>query len=84
MDCFENSRITEADLLADPPGRELQFKELNNPKPVSTTNPDLVNPSPGEIMEGIFTAFTSKPFTGDSVDFIAVTSNAETTVVFPT
>jgi hypothetical protein len=70
--------------LTDLPGRQLQFKELNDPKPISATNPNLVNPASGEIMEAILTASTSKLFTGDSVYGIAATSNAETTVVFPT
>ena len=84
IDCFEDSRITEANLLVDFPGREFQFKELNNPKPVSATNPDFVHPASGEIMESIFTTFTSKPFASDSVNFVTATSTAETTVVFPT
>jgi hypothetical protein len=70
--------------MTDLPCRKLQFKELNNPKPIAVTDPDFVNPASGKIMESIFTAFTSKLFSGDSVDFVAVTSTAETTVVFPT
>ena len=84
IDCFEDSRIIEATLLVDLPGRELQFKELNNPKPISATNPKVVNPASGEIMEIVFTQFTSKPFAADSVDLVAATFTAETTVVFPT
>lgn len=84
IDCFQDSRVAEVNLLADLPGRELQFKELNNPKPISATNPDFINPSSGEIMKGVFTPFTPKPFACDSVDFVASTSPAETTVVFPT
>ena len=83
-DCFKDSRITETNLLTDLPCRQLQFKQLNDPKPISATNPDLVNPSSGEIMEGILTASTSKLFTGDSVYGVAATSTAETTVIFPT
>ena len=84
IDCFKDSRIAEANLLGDLPGRELQFKELNDPKPISTTNPEPVNPASGEIMEGVFTPFASELFTADPVDLIAVTSTAETTVLFPT
>jgi len=84
VDCFKDSRIAEVNLLADLPGRELQFKELNNPKPISAANPDFINPSSGEIMKGVFTPFTSQPFACNSVDFVATTSPAETTVVFPT
>ena len=84
IDCFKDSRITKINLLGDFPGREFQFKELDNPKPISATNPMLVNPASGEIMECVFTPFTSEPFTDDPVDFIAPTSTAETTVVFPT
>jgi hypothetical protein len=44
----------------------------------------LVNPSAAEVMKGITTTLTSVPFSGDSLDFIPFTFNAETTVVFPT
>jgi hypothetical protein len=44
----------------------------------------LVNPSTAEVMEGITTTLTPVSFSGDSVDFIPFTFNAETTVVFPT
>ena len=84
IDCFKDSRITEANLLRVLPGRELQFKKLNNPKPITATNPDFANSASGEIMESVLTTFTSKPFAGDSVDFVAATSTAETTVVFST
>ena len=84
IDCFKDSGIAQANLLGDLPGGKLQFKELDNPKPISAANPKLVNPASGKIMEGVFTPFTSKPFTDDPVDFIAVTSTAETTVLFPT
>jgi hypothetical protein len=35
-------------------------------------------------MKGVFTPFATKAFTDDSVNMIAITPYAETTVVFPT
>ncbi len=83
IEYFKDSRIAEADLLGDLPGREPQFKELNNPMPISASIPELINPASGEIMESVFKTFTSELFTVDPVDFIAPASTAETMVVFP-
>jgi hypothetical protein len=44
----------------------------------------LVNPSAAKVMEGITATLTPVSFSGDSIDLIPSTFNAETTVVFPT
>jgi hypothetical protein len=81
---LQNRRITQSCLLGNLPGRQLQFKELDNPKPVLTGDSQAVDPPAGEVVKGISTAFTSESFTDDLVDVIAPASYAETMVVFPT
>jgi len=81
---FEYSRITKPNLLGDFSGREFQLKELDDPEPLFTTDPDFIDPSSSKIMKSVSTAFTSISFTNYSVNFIVPVSNAETTVVFPT
>ena len=82
--CFEHRGITQTRLLRDLPRRQFQFKEFEDPQPVLERNPQAVDPPTGEVMKRIFTALASEPFADDSVDGIASTSTAETTVVFPT
>lgn len=84
IDRLEHGGVAEINLLGNLPGRELQFKELDDPEPLFATYPEPVNPSSTKIMKGIATAFTPIPFPCNPVDIIASTSYAETTVVFPT
>jgi len=84
IDCFEDRWIAQSNLLGDLPCRQLQLKELNNPQPLARTDVYPVDPPAGKIMKGEFAAFTSESFSGNSVDFEAATSTAETTVLFPT
>lgn len=84
MDGFENGGVAETDLLGNLSGRQLQLKELKDPQPGSIRDAQLIDPASGEIMEGVFTTLAAKLFPFDTIDFIARTPTAETTVVFPT
>ena len=80
----EDRRVAEVHLLCYLSSRELQLEQLRYPQPIPAGDAEPVDPAPGEVMEGVFTALTPEPLPGDSIHFIAPTSNAETTVVFPT
>jgi hypothetical protein len=84
IDCFKDRWIAQSNLLRDLSCRQLQLIELNDPQPLSTTDSQPANPPSSKIMKGIFASLTSESFSGNSVDFVAVTSTAETTVLFPT
>ena len=82
IDGIKTRGIIETNLLENLPGREFQFKELNDLKPVSATDSEVVNPAPSEIIECVFTTPTSKPFAEDPLDFAAMTYTAERGVFF--
>jgi hypothetical protein len=65
-------------------GREFQFKELDDPKPLFRGNSQTLNPSPAEIMENVSASFTPVPFTRQAIDFSAVTTCTKNTAFFPT
>jgi len=81
---LQNRGIIQSRLRGDLPGRQLQFKELDDPQPVLEGDSQAVDPAAGEVVECVWTPFTSESFTGDSVDGTAPASYAETAVVFPT
>ena len=70
--------------IADKFQHKFQFKGLDNPEPLFTGDPELIYPSTGEVVEGMSASLASESLSGNSLDFIAVTSYAETTVNFPT
>jgi hypothetical protein len=82
--CFQNSGIAQRQLLCDPPGRELYFKELDDPQPLCAGDVDSIDPATREVMELVATMPATVSFICDFVDVAAATSTAETTVVFPT
>ncbi len=82
IDGIKTSGIIETNLLENLPGREFRFKELNDLKPVSATDPEVINPAPSEIIECVFTTPTSKSFADDPLDFAAVTYTGERGVLF--
>ena len=82
--CFQNSGVTQPQLFSDPPGRELYFKELDDPQPLCTGNVDGIDPTTCEVVKFVATTPTTVAFISNFVDVAAATSTAETTVVFPT
>jgi small subunit ribosomal protein S9 len=84
MNSLKNCGMTKFNLLSDLPGRDLKFKELKDPKPLLIRDPESLNPSSSKISKGVSTSATPISFTTQAVNFIAPTSYAGTTVVFPT
>jgi hypothetical protein len=81
---FEDRWITEPHLDSDLACRQLKLKEFYDPQPVPTGYLNSIEPASREVMECVSTTFTTKPSATDSIDLMASTSSAETTVVFPT
>jgi len=50
-DRFQDRGPAQLQLPGDLQGGQLQLKELGDPPPVSTRNPEAVQPPPGEVME---------------------------------
>jgi len=84
MYSLKNCWITEFNLLSNLLGRDLEFKQFQNPKPLLIRDSQLINPSSSKIGKGISASATPVSFPAQSVNFIAPTPYAETTVVFPT
>lgn len=83
-DGSKNGGITESNLLGDLSGRELHFKELNNPEPLLVRDPKLLNPSIREIVKAIFAPLTAVLFSPDAIDFSAFTACTKNRSFFPT
>ena len=83
LDGLEGRGITQTDLLSDPAGRDLQFKELDDPQPLFRADLNAINPTVTEIVKGVLTPLTSIPFTQQPIDFIAVTPAAKNMPFFP-
>ena len=80
---LKDGRITQADLLSDLAGGDIQFKELDDPQPLFRADLNLVQPSIAKVMEGVVTPLTTIPFTQQSVNFIATAPAAENVPFFP-
>jgi len=76
--------IAQLDFPRCPTGRYLQFKELDQVKPVPFRDPESPDPSTSKVRKGISTPFTSIPFILKMIESIPSTPYAETMVVFPT
>jgi hypothetical protein len=83
LDSFKGCGITQTDLLSDPSGRNLQFKELDDPQPLLMADLNAIDPTVTEVMEGILTPLATVPFAQQPIDFIAVTSAAKNMPFFP-
>jgi hypothetical protein len=83
LDGFKGRGITQADLLSDPAGRDLQFKELDDPQPLLMADLDTIDPAVAEVMKGVLTSLATVSFTQQPVDFIAVTPAAKNVALFP-
>jgi hypothetical protein len=83
-DRFEDRWITEAHLGSDLACRQLKLKEFYDPEPVPGGYLNGIDPASTKVMECVSTTFTAKPSATNSIDLVASTSTAETTVVFPT
>lgn len=84
MNSLKHCRITKFNLLCDPPGRDFKFKQFQDPEPPPIRDSQTINPSFRKVSKGVSAFATTISFTSQSVNFIALTSYAETTVVFPT
>lgn len=83
-DCLQDRRITQAHLLCNLPGRDFEFKELNDPQPLLERDAQLIDPSIREVVESVFTSFTAISFADDSIDFSASTARTKNRAIFPT
>ncbi len=83
-DRFEDRWITEANLGSDLACRQLKLKEFYDPQPVPRGYFNGIDPASTKVMECVSTTFTAKPSANNSIDLVASTSTAKTTVVFPT
>lgn len=83
LDSLESRGITQPDLLSNPARGNFQFKELDDPQPFFRADPDFIQPSAAEVMEGILAPLTPVPFLKQSIDFITVTPAAKNMPFFP-
>lgn len=75
--------VVYLELLGDLIRRNLQSKELYQPKPLFIRDIKSINPSPRKIMKRITTSFTSIAFLSNSIYFIASTFGAKNMAIFP-
>jgi len=80
---FKGRWITQAHLGSNLAGRDLQFKELNDPQPLLRADLNVIDPTVAEVMEGVTTPLATIPFTQQPVDFIAVAPAARNMPFFP-
>ncbi len=83
-DRLQDRRITQPHLLSDLPGRNFEFKELNDPQPLLERDVQLIDPSIREVVEGVFTSFASVSSADDPIDFSASTACTKNRPFFPT
>jgi hypothetical protein len=83
-DCLQDRRITQAYLLGNLPGRNFEFKELNDPQPLLKRDVQLIDPAIREVVEGVFTSFASVSSADDPIDFSASTACTKNRPIFPT
>jgi hypothetical protein len=83
LDSLKGRGITQADLLSNSSGRNLQFKELDDPQPLLMADLNAIDPTVAEVMEGILTPLATVPFAQQPIDFIAVTPAAKNMPFFP-
>ena len=57
--CFQNSGVTQPQLLCNPLGREFYFKELDDPQPLRTGDVDSIDPPTCEVVELVATTPTT-------------------------
>jgi len=69
--------------LRDLPSRNLEFEELKDPEPSLWRDFNLVEPSAGEIMEGVMASGTTISEAANSVGFIAATLCAKNMAFLP-
>ena len=83
-DRLQDRRITQSHLLSDLPGRNLEFKELNDPQPLLERDVQLIDPSIRKVVEGVFTSFASVSSADDPIYFSASTACTKNRPIFPT
>jgi len=82
VDRFVDRIIREPQLLSDLPCGEFQFKELDQTQPLSCGKISLVDPPPGEIVEGVSACGTAASFILQPVEFFGSTSWTKSTTIF--
>jgi hypothetical protein len=80
---LEYRRITYSNLFGNLSGGKLQFEQFDDPEPVYGTDTQLTQPTTSPFRKRIATSLTAITTVCQSIDFIAPTPYAETTVVFP-
>ncbi len=66
---LQNSRVRKVELLADLPGRHLQFEQFDDPKPLGRIDFQLPNPSSAELREPVFASAASVSLSCNFIDF---------------
>lgn len=79
----KHCRIRKTQLLRSLSGRDLQFKELDQPEPLFGRDFNLINPSSGEVREHILTLAAAVARISDEVQFFVPTTNTETKAIVP-
>ena len=78
-----NSVIGQSDLSGSLPCGNLQLEELDDPEPVLTRQGSRIDPSSGEVMEGVAASAATPPCVCKSVELACPASGAEALMVFP-
>jgi hypothetical protein len=79
----QNGRITQPDLGGNFMGRNVEFKELDDPQQLFQGNAAQSDPSIREVMKGISTPLTTVFFAFQTIDSVTVTTTAENMAIFP-
>lgn len=82
-DGLESRRIAQPNLIGEPAGRYLQFKEFDDSQPLFRADFDTVYPPVTEVMKGVVALLATVSFAYQPVDFIAVASAAKNMPFFP-
>ncbi len=70
-------------MFSAPPSRQINYTELDDPKPLCVEDTDVVGPSVYEIAKLVPAVPATIALIRDSVDVVAVTSTVETMALFP-
>ena len=81
---LQDRRVAQVHLLRDLSGRQLQLEKFDDPQPLPAADAQFIYLTTGEVVKIVSALFTPMPPAPDSRDLIAVATDAETAVVFPT
>jgi hypothetical protein len=79
---LQNRGIGKINLLADLPGRHLQFEQFDYPKPLGRADFQLPDPGPAELRKPVFASSAAVSLTRYLIDFWAAAIDAQNASIF--